>query len=395
MPISLPRHPDTLALPGPLRGLAALQGRLAGLLWPGLLALGAGGALLHYGGLMDRFEQGILLAAAGALAWSGQHWPAVVRLSLAAGLVAAAGCLAHEAAPAGQSFLLHYFLSSQSLIMWMSTLFALSGAAYVLHLWRGSDFVGQLGAALCWGAVCAGLSGLLVRWRESYLLGADIGHIPISNLYEVLVLFCLITALIYLYHEWQGKTRALGAFVLPLIAAAVAFLLWYAFARAGHSIQPLVPALRSYWMKLHVPANFIGYGCFAVAAMLGCAWLTRDTLGRRRPEARLLRRLPDTALLDQLLYRTVTLGFSSFTLATVLGSLWAAEAWGAYWSWDPKESWALIVWLNYAAWLHARMGHAGRGRLLAWWAIAGLLITLFAFLGVNLFLSGLHSYGQL
>ena len=89
------------------------------------------------------------------------------------------------------------------------------------------------------------------------------------------------------------------------------------------------------------------------------------------------------------------LGFAAFTIATILGALWAAEAWGGYWSWDPKETWALIVWLNYAAWLHMRQMKGMRGAPLAWWAIGGLLVTTFAFLGVNMFLSGLHSYGQL
>jgi len=89
------------------------------------------------------------------------------------------------------------------------------------------------------------------------------------------------------------------------------------------------------------------------------------------------------------------LGFAFFTLATILGALWAAEAWGGYWSWDPKETWALIVWLNYAAWLHMRLTKGWRGNPMAIWAIVGLFVTLFAFLGVNMFLSGLHSYGEL
>jgi len=95
------------------------------------------------------------------------------------------------------------------------------------------------------------------------------------------------------------------------------------------------------------------------------------------------------------MYKSIAVGFAFFTIATILGALWAAEAWGAYWSWDPKETWALIVWLNYAAWLHMRQMKGLRGAPLAWWALAGLLVTTFAFLGVNMFLSGLHSYGQL
>jgi cytochrome c-type biogenesis protein CcsB len=95
------------------------------------------------------------------------------------------------------------------------------------------------------------------------------------------------------------------------------------------------------------------------------------------------------------MYRAIAVGFLFFTIATVLGAMWAADAWGGYWSWDPKETWALIVWLNYAAWLHVRLVKGWRGAILAWWAVVGLLVTVFAFVGVNMFLSGLHSYGKL
>jgi len=100
-------------------------------------------------------------------------------------------------------------------------------------------------------------------------------------------------------------------------------------------------------------------------------------------------------VLDDIMYRAIAIGFAFFTVATILGALWAADAWGAYWQWDPKETWALIVWLNYAAWLHLRLMKGLRGTMAAYWALVGLLVTCFAFLGVNMFLSGLHSYGAL
>jgi cytochrome c-type biogenesis protein CcsB len=106
-------------------------------------------------------------------------------------------------------------------------------------------------------------------------------------------------------------------------------------------------------------------------------------------------RLPELEVLDDVMYKSIAVGFAFFTIATVLGALWAAEAWGGYWSWDPKETWALIVWLNYAAWLHMRLMKGLRGTVSAWWALVGLAVTTFAFLGVNMFLSGLHSYGEL
>ena len=240
-----------------------------------------------------------------------------------------------------------------------------------------------------------GLIGLMVRWRESYLLGPDIGHIPVSNLYEVFILFSVITAMLYLYYEQKYQTRKMGGFVLLIISAAVAFLLWYNFARDASEIKPLVPALQSYWMKIHVPANFIGYGSFAIAAMLGVAFLLKQKAVQVNPNGYMARHLPDLDMLDDIMHKSIALGFAFFTLATVLGAMWAAEAWGGYWSWDPKETWALIVWLNYAAWLHMRLTKGWRGAPLAWWAAIGLLVTTFAFLGVNMFLSGLHSYGEL
>jgi len=234
-----------------------------------------------------------------------------------------------------------------------------------------------------------------VRWYESYLIAPDVGHIPISNLYEVFILFCLITALLYLHYERVFNTKQLGAFVLIVINAAVGFILWYTFDREAHEIQPLVPALQSYWMKIHVPANFVGYGAFAMAAMIGTAYLlTANARDKAKPGV-MATVMPDLIVMEDLMYKAIALGFAFFTVATVLGALWAAEAWGGYWSWDPKETWALIVWLNYAAWLHMRMIKGWHGRPMAWWSVIGLFVTLFAFLGVNMFLGGLHSYGEL
>ena len=205
----------------------------------------------------------------------------------------------------------------------------------------------------------------------------------------------MITALLYLFYERRFRTRALGGFVLLVISAAVAFLLWYAFDRGAADIQPLVPALQSYWMKIHVPANFVGYGAFAMAAMIGTAYLLTSWARDKQSQGVMATVMPDLIVMEDLMYKTIALGFAFFTVATVLGALWAAEAWGGYWSWDPKETWALIVWLNYAAWLHMRMIKGWHGRPMAWWAIIGLFVTLFAFLGVNMFLGGLHSYGEL
>jgi len=355
-----------------------------------VLAAGALFALNRYSAYMDGYEQAILLLAVPVFAALGWHWkgmrsllPLVAVLSLWA-ISLYGGALD----AANQRFWLKYMLSSQSAILWMSTLFVFSTVFYWLGLVSRAPSGAAIGSRLCWAAVALGATGMMVRWYESYLLGPDIGHIPVSNLYEVFILFTLITALFYLYYEQRYQTRQLGPFVLLIISAAVGFLLWYTVSRDAAGIQPLVPALQSWWMKIHVPANFIGYGTFALAAMVGSAYLLKS-------HGILADRLPPLEVLDDVMYKAISVGFAFFTVATILGALWAAEAWGGYWSWDPKETWALIVWLNYAAWLHMRLMSGLRGRAAAWWALIGLLVTTFAFLGVNMFLSGLHSYGEL
>ncbi len=362
-------------------------------IWAALVVVATGWTFSTYASLMDGFEVGILFLTAIGLVLFGWSWKPIRTLSLVVALISLAsiGLYGDELARSESNFFLKFLISSQSAIMWMSALFVMATAAYYFALAIGSGFSGKVGTVLTWCGATMGLVGLMVRWRESYLMGSDIGHIPVSNLYEVFILFAIITALMYLFYERRYDNRAMGAFVLTVISGAVGFLLWYAFERDAHHIQPLVPALQSYWMKIHVPANFVGYGAFALAAMLGIAYL----LVEKKPESVLAKRLPSLDHLDDIMYKAIALGFAFFTVATVLGAMWAAEAWGGYWSWDPKETWALIVWLNYAAWLHLRLTKGWRGRPLAWWAIVGLFVTLFAFVGVNMFLSGLHSYGQL
>lgn len=413
-----------------------------------LLAMGAAYVLSAYSDSMDYYEELILGGAVLGFSWLAWLWRPLRTLMVLSGasavfaiwLYSDGAVLANgDITRAETVFFLKYLYSSQSAILWMCALFAFATVCYWIGIF--SSTAAWLGTVLTWSAVYAGTTGLLVRWREGHLLGPDIGHIPVSNLYEVFVLFALITALFYLYYERRYATRALGGFVLLVISSTVVFLLWYSFTRDAFQIQPLVPALKSWWMKLHVPANFIGYGTFSLAAMVGFAYLVKEhgqtkswgklvpvfllgailcaeplifssgefsatwmlyfgigaivvgsILAMRRPIAD---KLPSLEILDDIMYRSISVGFAFFTVATILGALWAADAWGTYWQWDPKETWALIVWLNYAAWLHMRLMKGLRGTMAAYWALAGLLITSFAFLGVNMFLSGLHSYGEL
>jgi cytochrome c-type biogenesis protein CcsB len=347
-------------------------------------------AIFKFNNFMDNYEIIILIGSAITFTWMANVWPNFKKLFIFTFLLSFISIYLFKGSldQIELNFFLKYFLSSQSAIMWMTALYPLSLVTYWVYLFSRQEFYGNLATKITWIATMMGFVGLLVRWYESYLISIDVGHIPVSNLYEVFVLFCLITSLLYLHYEEKLEIKKMGAFVLIIITAAVAFILWYTFEKGANEIQPLVPALQSYWMKIHVPANFIGYGAFAMAAMISVAYLLKDKGIMRNY-------LPELNVLDELTYKAISIGFIFFTIATILGAVWAAEAWGGYWSWDPKETWALIVWLNYAAWLHLRLIKGLRGTVLAWWSLVGLAVTTFAFLGVNLFLSGLHSYGEL
>ncbi len=299
---------------------------------------------------------------------------------------------AGQLARADKAFLLKYFLSSQVAILWMSVCIGFATLAYVFAFLAQKPLLQKMAYKSAWLALIFGGLGMLMRWHESYLIGTDVGHIPISNLYEVFVLFILFGMMFFMYFlQKYPQSGHLGAFFMPLMALSNGFILWYATARQAHQIQALVPALQSWWMKIHVPANFVGYATFSFAALIGAAYLVKV----HKTHGRLQKLLPSSLILEEMMYQAIAIGFAFFTLATILGAFWAAEAWGGYWSWDPKEVWALVVWLNYAAWLHARLISAWQPRVLAWWAIIGLLLTSFAFMGVNMFLSGLHAYGEL
>lgn len=408
-----------------------------------LVALGAAYATHQYSSFMDIYELVILWACVPSIVFLGYLWAALRPYFIGTAAAAILAILSYggQASSADSHLLLKYFLASQSAILWMCALFALATAAYWTGLLARGPTALWMGSLLTWGGSAMGFIGLLVRWYESYLISPDVGHIPVSNLYEVFILFSVMTAMFYLYYEGRYRTRSLGGFVMIIVTAAVGFLIWYIAARSAHEIQPLVPALQSWWMKIHVPANFVGYGTFSLAAMVGFAYLIKENAHTRSTwklvplfvlgfllcaEPLVFRRsglpdywalyfgiaagliggiiamrrriadaLPALDVLDDVMYRAIAVGFAFFTVATILGALWAAEAWGTYWQWDPKETWALIVWLNYAAWLHLRMMKGLRGQVAAYWALIGLLITGFAFLGVNMFLSGLHSYGTL
>ena len=230
-------------------------------------------------------------------------------------------------------------------------------------------------------------TGLGLRWYESYQLGY--GHIPLSNMYEALVSLSWCTVLVLFVMEQKFKTETMGAFVLPLVSLAMAYASLAPNVR--DEIEPLIPALQSNWLTYHVMTCFLGYAAFAVSFGASVAYLLKNKEAPPTTEED-SGSLPALEMLDELIYKANAVGFLLLGIGIITGAVWANYAWGSYWSWDPKETWSLITWLIYAAFLHARLTRGWRGRKTAILSIIGFCGVLFTFFGVNYVLSGLHSY---
>lgn len=283
----------------------------------------------------------------------------------------------------------HTQLLSLKTAPYFLSLYFISFVLFIAYAVSKSSWIYQAGRFLVFLASTATAALLITTTFEAYKILEE-GYVTITNLYEVSLLFLLSLSMLALFFEIKTQTKSLVAWVSPLLVAACCWSLYLDSLGQGGP-QELVPALKSYWLTYHVFANFVGYGSFGLAAVLGCMMLWRLRIDSKKQTSS----LPTYKQLEILSYRVIAVGFPIFSVAIILGSLWAYEAWGGYWSWDPKETWALIVWLVYAAYLHARVLNKFSSKVMAWWLIVGFLITLFCFLGVNLFLSGLHSYGTL
>jgi cytochrome c-type biogenesis protein CcsB len=259
---------------------------------------------------------------------------------------------------------------------------------YVSYLAFRSETLGKVATGTLLAGVLVETAALLLRWYESYQMG--IGRAPLTNLYESLVFFAWTIAIVYLLMERKFKIKTAGAFVTPFPFIIMAYA-----SLNPNEIQPLVPALQSNWLISHVVTCFVGYAAFAVSFGVSFLYLFKVNAENRpaKNPGGLLNYLPASDLLDEVGYKTIAIGFPLLTIGIITGAFWANVAWGTYWSWDPKETWSLIVWLIYAAYLHARITKGWRGKKAAVLSIVGFSATIFCYLGVNLILSGLHSYG--
>jgi ABC-type transport system involved in cytochrome c biogenesis permease subunit len=260
-------------------------------------------------------------------------------------------------------------------------------------LWSSSRLK-SFALGLMGGALAAHSLAFFARWVSSYLKAASvtppadfwakvqlvIHQVPLSNFYESLVFFswCLAClALIFLRRYVEGFLGVVGGLLAALVLA-------YASLGVDSRIKPLMPALKSNWLLIHVITCFLGYAAFGLA--FGAAGLYLVQAFTTRPQT------PAPTLLDRLIYRAAVIGFIFLTLGILTGAVWAETAWGRYWSWDPKETASLITWFIYAALLHARLVQGWQGRPIAWLAVVGFGAVLFTYLGVSFLLPGLHSY---
>ena len=204
-----------------------------------------------------------------------------------------------------------------------------------------------------------------LRWQAA-------GRPPFSNMFESLVTFSLAIAVFSIFVDIKYKIKSFSAALtlMSLLALGYASLL-------DKEISPLMPALKSNWLTIHVLTCFIGY------AALTAAFVSSVILLLKKKES---------ANLDTISYKLIAFGFLFLTLGIITGAVWANSAWGTYWSWDPKETWSLITWFIYAIYLHARVKKGWRGKKAAWLSVLGFLAMIFTYFGVNFLLSGLHSY---
>lgn len=264
-----------------------------------------------------------------------------------------------------------------------SQLFLLAFAGYLLSslFYSITTLMGAQGTSK-W-AFRLGLIGWVAHTAAILLRWVDSGFIPVSNMYESLSFYAWAIVAGALWLDWKMKHSAVAwlTMITGVVMIGLASLM-------PSTIKPLAPALQSVWLKLHVTFAFLGDAAFAIAFVAGLLYLMKRYL----PFA-WAKRLPELESLDKVGYQYICLGLPIYTIgALIFGAIWAYYAWGSYWSWDPKETWALITFLIYALYLHLRLKQGMKGTVSAWFTVLGFIMVIFTYFGVNFLLAGLHSY---
>ena len=248
-----------------------------------------------------------------------------------------------------------------------------------------TDRFGRIGSAMMVLAVTFLFAGVIFR-------GISAHRVPWGNMYEFSITGALAFSGAYLFALAKYKIRWLG---LP-VAIAVLLTLGTAITILYRPSAPLVPALKSTWLAIHVSAAIISGGVFLLANCIAATYLILDRYeSNSLPRPNWAKKLPSLEVLDQLSYRLVAFVFPLWTFAVIAGAIWAESAWGRYWGWDPKETWAFITWVAYAAYLHARVTIGWRGRKAAWLCLFAGSTFLFNYIYVNIWGTGRHTYSGL
>ena len=252
--------------------------------------------------------------------------------------------------------------------------------------WPSGVWVRTAFGLTCLGVTCHVLS-IVAR-------GVAEHRTPWGNMYEFLTAITCMAVLVLVAASLRYRAYYMGLFVLVPVVLTLGIALTEVYTPAG----ALVPALQSYWIAIHVTAMIVASGLFIFGAVVTILYLLADRSERRvaagQPSlsAGVLRHLPGSTVLDRLSYRSILFAFPVWTFGVMAGAIWADHAWGRYWGWDPKETWSFITWVVYAMFLHARATAGWRGRRAAWIHLAGFVCLMFNLVGVNLLITGLHSY---
>lgn len=263
------------------------------------------------------------------------------------------------------------------------TVIAYLGAS-MLYAWSLADThrqISKVATGFAWVGLAAQAIGIILR-------GIAVGRVPLTNLYESLTFVAWALVAIYLVIERKQRITALGAFV-----SMVAFVATASTTILPKDINPaLAPALQSKWSAIHVMSSLAAYASFVLAFAATLVYLIQENLLKSKRISAIQQRLPSLDAVDHLTYKMIALGFPMLTLGVVTGALWAQTAWGSYWNWDPKETWSLVTWLVYAAYLHMRIVRGWRGKWANRLLLIGFITVLATFFGVNYIPRGLHRY---
>lgn len=272
-------------------------------------------------------------------------------------------------------------MSTMTLLFYLTLLVYLGAAVlYLVDMIGKRRIAGRVGR---WVLV----AGVLLHAGSFAVRHATADGTPVTSLHESLSFFAWCLVLLFLLLDLRFRLAVMGAFASPL-----AVLLMIGSALSPDVVMPLNPMLKSWLFPVHITFAFLGNAAFALSFGAGVMYLIQDRMLKSKRFTGIYQLLPSLDTLDKVNYTCLSVGFPLMTLGIISGAVWGNSVWGSYWSWDPKETWALITWFLYAALLHGRLTIGWRGRKAAIFAIIGFIFLLFTFLGVNLLLGGQHTF---